>query len=144
MAVSPSPDGHTARQLSAIPPDVLTRICNLIIWCGKLPEHLAISRTIFIPKKSGAKLPGDFRPISVSSVLSRLVHKVLAQRIDQLVQLDEQQRAFRDGIDGCRDNTVLLDAILRSRYTSFRSLYIATFGIAKPLTVWTTPPSWLP
>ena len=131
LAVSPGPDGLTARQLRAIPPGVLTRICNLILWCGKLPEHLAVSRTIFIPKKPGAKLPGDFRPISVSSVLTRLIHKVLAQRIDQLIQLDEQQRAFRGGIDGCRDNTVLLDAILRSRYTSFRSLYIATLDIAK-------------
>ena len=71
LAVSPGLDGLTARQLRAIPPGVLTRICNLILWCGKLPEHLAISRTIFIPKKPGAKLPGDFRPISVSSVLTR-------------------------------------------------------------------------
>ena len=67
----------------------------------------------------------------MSSVLTRLVHKGLAQRIDQLIQLDEQQRAFRGGIDGCRGNTVFLDAILRSRYTSFRSLYIATLDIAK-------------
>ena len=105
LAVSPDPDGLTARQLRAIPPGVLTRMCNLILWCGKLPEHLAVSRTIFIPKKRGVKLPGDFRPIFVSSVFTRLIHKVLAQRIDQLIQLDEQQRAFRSGIDGCRDNT---------------------------------------
>ena len=56
LAVLPGPDGFTARQLGAIQPGVLTRICNLILWCGKLPEHLAISRTIFIPKKPGAKL----------------------------------------------------------------------------------------
>ena len=131
LAVSPGSDGLTARQLRAIPPGVLTRICNLILWCGKLPEHLAVSRTIFIPKKLGAKLPGDFRPISVSSVLTRLIHKVLAQTIDQLIQLHKEQRVFRGGIDGCRDNTILLDAILRSWYTSFRSLYIVTFDIAK-------------
>ena len=60
LAMLPGPDGLTACQLRAIPPSVLTRICNLILWCAKLPEHLAILRTIFIPKKSGAKLPGDF------------------------------------------------------------------------------------
>ena len=43
----------------------------------------------------------------------------------------QQRQALRGGINGCRDNTVLLDAILRSRYTSFRSLYIATLDIAK-------------
>ena len=78
LAVSPGRDSLTARQLIAIPPAVRTRIYNLILWCKKLPEHFAISRTVFISKKPRAKLPGDFRPISVFSVLTRLVHKVLA------------------------------------------------------------------
>ena len=37
----------------------------------------------------------------------------------------------RAGIDSCRDNTVLLYAILRSSYTSFRSMCIATLDITK-------------
>ena len=45
--------------------------------------------------------------------------------------MDDQQRAFRAGMDGCRDNTVLLDALLRSRYQQFKSTFAATLDLAK-------------
>ena len=64
-------------------------------------------------------------------MLIRLLQKVLALRIDKAVCIHDQQCAFRRGFDGCRDNTVLLHAILRSRMASHRSLYIATIDIAK-------------
>ena len=53
LAVSPGPDGLTARQFRAIALGIIVRISNLILWCENLPKHLAFSRTIFIPKKSG-------------------------------------------------------------------------------------------
>ena len=45
--------------------------------------------------------------------------------------MDDQQRAFRAGMNGCRDNTVLLDALLRSRYQQFKSTYAATLDPAR-------------
>ena len=59
--------------------------------------------------------PADFRPIAISSALVRLFHRILDKRIDSAVEFSEEQRAFRAGIDGCGDNTALLDTILRSR-----------------------------
>ena len=120
-----------ARQFRAIRLGIVVRIFNLILWCENLPKHLAISRTIFIPKKSQASLPGEFRPISISSVFARVLHKILAQRIDANIEMDDQQRAFRAGMDGCRDNTVLLDALLRSRYQQFKSTFAATLDLAR-------------
>ena len=131
LAVSPGPDGLTARQFRAIPLGIIVRIFNLILWCENLPKHLAISRTIFIPKKSQASLPGEFRPISISSVFARVLYKILAQRIDANIEMDDQQRAFRAGMDGCRDNTMLLDALLRSRYQQFKSTFAATLDLAR-------------
>ena len=113
LVVSRGPDGLTA-------PHALVQ---------DLPKHLAISRTIFIPKKSQTSLPGEFRSISISSVFARVLHKILAQRID--AEIDDQQRAFRAGMDGCRDNTVILDALLRSRYQQFRSNFAATLDLAR-------------
>ena len=66
LAISPGPDGLAARQFRAIRLGITVRIFNLILWCENLPKHLAISRTIFIPKKSHASLPEEFRPISIS------------------------------------------------------------------------------
>ena len=120
LAVSPGPDGLTACQIRAIPLGIIVQIFNLILWCENLPKHLAVSRTIFIPKKSLASLPREFRPISISSVFSRVLHKILAQRVDAKIEMDDQQRTFRAGMDGCRDNTMLLDALLRSRYQQFK------------------------
>ena len=131
LAVSPGPDGLTARHFRAISLGIIARIFNLILWCENLPKHLAISRTIFIPKKSQASLPGEFIPISISSVFARVLHKILAQRIDANIEMDDQQRAFRAGMDGCRDNTVLFDALLRSRYQQFKSTFAATLDLAR-------------
>ena len=116
LVVSPGADGLTARQFRAIRLGIIIRIFNLILWCENLPKHLAISRTIFILKKSQASLPGEFRPISISSIFARVLHKILAQRIDANIEMDDQQSAFRARMDGCKDSTVLLDAFLRNRY----------------------------
>ncbi|KAL7294948.1 hypothetical protein TKK_0011659 [Trichogramma kaykai] len=131
LSVSPGPDGLTSRQLRAIPLDILVRIFNLILLCERLPRDFTLARTIFIPKKSGALDPGEFRPITVTSSFTRLFHRILAIRADSLLDLDDSQRAFRSGIDGCRDNTMLLDAILRSHYERFESASIATLDLAK-------------
>ncbi|KAL7295026.1 hypothetical protein TKK_0011629 [Trichogramma kaykai] len=131
LSVSPGPDGFTSHQLRAIPLDILVRIYSLILLCERLPRDFTLARTIFIPKKSGAQDPGEFRPITVTSSLTRLFYRILAIRADSLLNLDDSQRAFRSGIDGCRDNTMLLDAILRSRYERFKSASIVTLDLAK-------------
>ena len=131
LAVSPGPNGLTARQFRAIPLGIIIRIFNLILWCENLPKHLEIFRKIFIPKKSQASLPGEFRPISMSSAFARILHKILAQRIDAKIEMDDQHRAFRAGMDGCRDNTVLLDALLRSRYQQFEYTFAAILDLAR-------------
>ena len=130
LAISPGHDGLTAHQFRAISLGIIVRIFNLILWCENLFKHLAISRTTFIPKKSQASLPGEFRPIFISSVFARVLHKILAQRIDAKIEMDDQ-RAFRARMDGCRDNTVLLDVLLRSRYQQFKSTFAATLDLAR-------------
>ena len=45
--------------------------------------------------------------------------------------MGDQQRAFRAGMDGCRDNTALLDALVRSRYQQFKSTFAATLDLAR-------------
>ena len=118
-------DSLTANQFRAIPLGIIVRIFNLILWCENLPKHLAISRTIFIPKKSQASLPGEFRP-SYISVFARGLHKILAQRIDAKIEMDDQKRAFRAGMDGCRDNTCRdCDLLSLSNWESGESGYVA-------------------
>lgn len=130
MTSSPGPDGLSARQLKAMPIQILTRIFNLFLLCGKLPKHLLESKTTLIPKKDGASEPGDFRPITVSSVITRTYHKILARRLMRLVDLDKRQKAFVP-VDGCSENIFDLDMVLRYHRQNFKPLFIASIDIAK-------------
>lgn len=124
------PDGISARLLRAIPAGILVRIYNVLMWCGRLPERLLKSRTVFLPKMAGASEPGDFRPITIPSVLIRGLHKILAKRVEAALDIDQRQRAFRN-TDGCADNTFLLDTILRYHRKKYRSVYIASLDVSK-------------
>lgn len=124
LSTSPGTDRVSARQLRAMPMNVLTGILNLFLLCGKLPKHLLESKTILIPKKDGATEPGDFRPITVSSVITRLYHKILANRFLKFINFDKRQRAFLP-VDGCADSIFDLDLILRYHRQNFKPLYIA-------------------
>lgn len=130
LSSSPGPDGVTSRQIRALPNQILLIVFNIILWARHLPLSLRESRTSFIPKKSGASEPQDFRPITVPSVFVRTLHSVLAARIRKAVQFDPRQRAFMP-TDGCADNTVLLDMIIKQQYRNFTRSYIAILDVAK-------------
>lgn len=124
------PDNLSARRLRSIPIEILVRIFNIILICRRLPEHLLLSRTIFIPKKSVVEGPGDFRPITISSVITRCLHKILAKRLSTSIPIDSRQKAFIR-IDGCAEATFQLDLVLRYHHTKLKNLYIASIDISK-------------
>lgn len=130
LSSAPGPDGVTARKLRTIPLRILLRIYNIILWCGKAPRYLLKSRTTMIPKKEQAYESGDFRPISVYSVVIRTLHKVLATRMMDLVELDERQKAFQP-VDGCSENVFLMDIILRHHREKQKQLFMASMDMAK-------------
>ncbi|CAL7932961.1 unnamed protein product [Xylocopa violacea] len=130
MTTCPGPDGLTVRQLRAVPINILTRIFNLFLFCGKLPKHLLVARTTLIPKKDGAEKPEDYRPITVQSVVTRTFHKILARRLTNMVTLDKRQKAFLP-TDGCAEHTFDLDLVLRYHRQNFKPLYMASMDIAK-------------
>lgn len=127
---SPGPDGFSAKQLKNVPIGILQIIFNIFIICGKIPEHLLESRTTLIPKKDNAYNPGDFRPITVSSTITRAFHKILANRMQKSVPLDSRQKAFRP-IDGCSENIFLMDLVLRYTRQNHQPLFMATLDVAK-------------
>lgn len=127
---APGPDGLSARTLHGVHLGVLCRIYNLIMWCRRLPVHLRSARTVLIPKIPEPAAPGDFRPITVASVLVRRLHKILALKMGCLIRLDKRQRAFC-ATDGCADNVFLLDLVLRYHHERHRPLHLASVDVAK-------------
>lgn len=118
------PDGITVTMLKSLPGRVLVKWFNLFLFCGSVPEQLKQSTTVFIPKKETPQSASDFRPISMSSVILRLFNKILAKRLLAVVDFDYRQKAFLP-IDGCAENIVLLEAILKQSSLKKRSLFLA-------------------
>ena len=80
-------------------------------------------------KKANAVDPAHFRPIIVSSLLVRTLHKALAIRLKRK-PLDRRQRAFRD-TDGCTDKTMLLGMVIKYHWRKFKTMYMAMVDMAK-------------
>lgn len=130
LSSSPGPDGVTVKQLRALPQALVVRLLNLLLWCGRLPSALLKAKTVFIPKKLDSTEPGDFRPITVPSVLTRQLHAILAKRISNCLVLDNRQQAFQ-AFDGCANNTTLVDLLLRHHNKTFESCYLASLDVSK-------------
>lgn len=129
-STAPGPDGLMARDLKKVPLSTLSRVFNICLYLGKTPAQWLESKTTLIPKVEGAEKPEEFRPITVSSVLVRTFHKVLANRMLRAFKLDERQKAFRE-IDGCAENIFLLDMALKFHKRNFKHLYLASMDVAK-------------
>uniref|UniRef100_A0A1B0A567 C2H2-type domain-containing protein n=1 Tax=Glossina pallidipes TaxID=7398 RepID=A0A1B0A567_GLOPL len=74
--------------------------------------------------------PGDFRPITIPSVMVRQLHGILAKRITEALELGPRQRAFLP-TDGTGDNAVLLDIILKAVKAKFHCWCMALLDVSK-------------
>lgn len=129
LSSAPGPDGVTPKQWSCVPVMIQALFFNLVLAQGGFPVSLLGSRTVFIPKKGGKGSPSDFRPISVSSVAVRHLHKILAARLYKLGLSSISQRCFGDG---CAENVFVLGSLLRQvRQDPRRGLHLASLDLAK-------------
>lgn len=108
---SPGPDGITSRQILRIPRVLLCKIMNVFVCLRGVPKFLSDSRTVFIPKKVNSNDPSHFRPLSMSSLLCRLFHKILGQCIEHFNNHDFQM-GFRK-FDGAAASIFTLDYVLK-------------------------------
>jgi hypothetical protein len=122
------PDEVSVALLKSFPRRVLLKLVNLFLLVGRLPRCLKTSRTVLIPKKKEVAEPSDFRPISISPVIVRLFHKVLAKRITLAADLDVRQRGFLP-VDGCAENIMILESAIHETKNLKRSAYIVTLDI---------------
>ena len=98
------PDGISAIMLkstaSSITPSV-TSLLNLSLRTGRVPEEWKRSSVVPIPKKSPATTPNSYRPISllsiVSKVLERHVHTLIMEHLHNQHPLSESQWGFQPG-----------------------------------------------
>ncbi|KAA3673246.1 uncharacterized protein DEA37_0011154 [Paragonimus westermani] len=127
---SPGLDKVTPAQLQHRNTSSIAAFLNILLAAGKLPDHLNVARITFVPKSPASSEPSEFRPISVTSVFVRLLHKILFNRWVPNFPADRLQFGFLQR-DGCFEATTILHAALRHSHTLCRNLSFASLDISK-------------
>ena len=96
----------------------LARIFRSILASGSFPESWRSANTTPIPKDSSpTQFPLDYRPISITPLLSKIYERLLARRLTRFINLKEilpsTQFGFRKGL-GTNDALLLLTQDLQS------------------------------
>ena len=99
---------------------------NIYLLTSTAPSCYNKGLTTLIPKCKRSSDPSQFRPITLSSTLCRLFHKIIARRIESMIKIDIRQKAFtrRDGIV---ENIFLLTNIIYQHKQKLKPLYFLCF-----------------
>lgn len=124
------PDGISVLNWTKVPTQNRKLVYNIILLEGTLESELCEARTVFLPKSAGELTPGQFRPLSIMSVVVRQFHKILSRRFLDLHKFDERQKAFIN-CDGTVENLSILSTILADAKMRRKQLHIATLDIRK-------------
>ncbi|GFR91923.1 endonuclease-reverse transcriptase, partial [Elysia marginata] len=116
-AKAPGLDNISTEMLKAVGNfgiEKLTDIFNDIYNSGHLPEDLLQSVFITLPKKTRAVECGDFRTISLMSNVTKLLLKVLLERMKRKIkyEISDEQFGFRPKL-GTREGIFCLNTIMQ-------------------------------
>ena len=127
---APGVDHVRAINLKSIDPSLLAGFFNLLLLCQFVPPHLSLARITFFPKVDLPTKPDDFRPISVESLILRVLHKILFLRWSPHFPHDKAQFGFLQR-DGTFEATNVLHSLLLHSHSHARNLSFASIDISK-------------
>ena len=103
---------------------------NVWLLAGYPPSLLRRGETVLIAKEQGATSPEKHRPITISDIILRYFHKIVASRFEATLPWNARQKAFMKG-DGVADSIWLLQTIIRQHQRTLQPLNIAFLDIKK-------------
>ena len=121
---APGPDGMSPfffQKFWSIVGHDVTSVILSALNSGRFLHKMNYNHIALVPKKNDPQSLGDFRPISLGNVISRLFSKVLANRLKQIlprVILDAQSSFIPERI--ITDNTTVAFEVLHRMRNSQR------------------------
>lgn len=109
------PDGVSVEKWKSVPRSVRALFYNVVMYHGVVLERLACARTVLIPKCTNPSTAGEYRPIGITSVIRRQLHRVFVKKLNAVRPFDSRQVAFRNGVDGCSNNLATLRTVIGLR-----------------------------
>ena len=123
-------DGRRLSDVKAISADELAGHFNLWLLAGCLPGRLRRGPTVLLPKCAEAEDPAKYRPKTMSDIVVRCFHGILAQRMEIHLPFSTRQKAFRPG-DGVADSVWFIQAVIKHHQDSLRPLSVAFVDVKK-------------
>lgn len=96
-----------------------------------VPPKLKEGRTILIDKGGDEHDENNWRPITIYSVIRRIIEKVLESHLRRQVDLNPNQRGFAPGIPGCMINSKIVNAVLQDAKRRKGDCVVAFLDISK-------------
>ena len=93
--------------------EILAIIASRMLYNTLVPPCFQKAKTVLIYKGGDHNDPSNWRPITICSVLRRIIERILDRRLRQYVQFSEFQRGFINS-PGALTNISLLQSILQS------------------------------
>ena len=87
-------------------------------------------KTVLLPKCAEAENPAKYRPITMSDIVVRCFHRILAQWMEIHLPFSTRQKAFRPG-DGVADSVWFIQAVIKHHQDSLRPLSVAFVDVKK-------------
>ena len=132
---APGPDELSTEALKAIDEyniDIITDLCNTIYNSGFIPVDMKQSIFVTLPKKPKAQNCTEFRTISLMSHVTKLLLKVIQQRITDKIdnEVSRLQSGFRPGT-GTREGIFNLRTICERAIDVQKDVYICFIDYTK-------------
>uniref|UniRef100_A0A3B3Y5C6 C2H2-type domain-containing protein n=1 Tax=Poecilia mexicana TaxID=48701 RepID=A0A3B3Y5C6_9TELE len=132
---APGPDGVRKSHLLKWDKDgkLLACLFNSILFNGKLPSILKGSRTTLVPKchdEEKLRLIENWMPITLSSVILRILSKLLCNRLSDACPTHLTQRGFIKG-KGCSTNLMFVDGLIKRAWRKKETLALVLVDLAR-------------
>lgn len=110
--------------------EIISLITTLMLKSGHVPSIFKQARTVIIYKKGDINNIKNWRPISICSVVRRVVERILDKRLRQYVSFNINQRGFTNS-PGNLINTSLLKSVLAEAKTKRGDATVVFLDISK-------------
>lgn len=127
---APGPDGRRLKDLKNIPIQELVAHYNLWLLAGYQPEALRRGETVLLPKEPGTKKPEKHRPITMSDLVIRCFHRILAKRMKNLLPFNSRKKAFM-AADGVAESVRFLSSVINQHKADLQPVNIAFVDVTK-------------
>ena len=108
--------------------ETLQLIIQTILKHKRAPIQFKTSRTVYIYKKGDEKIPANWRPLTISNAMYRIVMVLMSRYIMEVNKtfdlLNDAQKGFVEGINGTAEHILTLTELFNDAERKHKSLYI--------------------